>query len=54
MAHSFNPIGLKVTWNPTTGCDMISAGANICYSEVLARPFTGQMGYWTNVKMDLN
>ena len=26
----------KFTWNPTTGCDKISAGCKFCYAEVLA------------------
>lgn len=26
-----------VTWNPTTGCDKITAGCKFCYAEVMAR-----------------
>ena len=26
----------ELTWNPTTGCDKISAGCKFCYAEVLA------------------
>jgi len=26
-----------MTWNPTTGCDKISAGCKYCYAEVMAR-----------------
>lgn len=27
----------EMTWNPTTGCDKISAGCKYCYAEVLTR-----------------
>jgi len=27
----------EVTWNPTTGCDKISAGCKFCYAEVMSR-----------------
>lgn len=27
----------EATWNPTTGCDKISAGCKYCYAEVMAR-----------------
>src|SRR4030042_3276956 len=27
----------KVTWNPTTGCDKISAGCKYCYAEVMSK-----------------
>jgi protein gp37 len=27
----------EVTWNPTTGCDRISAGCDNCYALALAR-----------------
>ena len=27
----------QMTWNPTTGCDKISAGCKYCYAEVMAR-----------------
>ena len=27
----------EMTWNPTTGCDKISAGCKYCYAEVMAR-----------------
>ena len=26
----------QVTWNPTTGCDKISAGCKFCYAEIMA------------------
>jgi protein gp37 len=29
-----------VTWNPTTGCDKISAGCKYCYAEVMTRRLT--------------
>ena len=27
----------QTTWNPTTGCDKVSSGCKICYSEVLSK-----------------
>ena len=27
----------EMSWNPTTGCDKISAGCKFCYAEVMAR-----------------
>ncbi len=27
----------ELTWNPTTGCDKISAGCKFCYAEVMAK-----------------
>jgi len=27
----------EMTWNPTTGCDKISAGCRYCYAEVMSR-----------------
>lgn len=27
----------EMTWNPTTGCDKLSAGCKYCYAEVMAR-----------------
>ena len=27
----------EMTWNPTTGCDKVSAGCKFCYAEVMAR-----------------
>lgn len=27
----------QMTWNPTTGCDKISAGCKYCYAEIIAR-----------------
>ena len=27
----------EMTWNPTTGCNKISAGCKYCYAEVMAR-----------------
>lgn len=27
----------ELTWNPTTGCDKISAGCRFCYAEVMSR-----------------
>lgn len=27
----------EMTWNPTTGCDKLSAGCKFCYAEVMAR-----------------
>ncbi|RYD69215.1 MAG: phage Gp37/Gp68 family protein [Verrucomicrobiaceae bacterium] len=27
----------QLTWNPTTGCDKVSAGCKFCYAEVMSR-----------------
>ena len=27
----------EMTWNPTTGCNKISAGCKYCYAEVMTR-----------------
>lgn len=27
----------ELTWNPTTGCDKVSAGCKFCYAEVMSR-----------------
>jgi protein gp37 len=27
----------QMTWNPTTGCNKISAGCKYCYAEVMTR-----------------
>jgi protein gp37 len=27
----------EMTWNPTTGCDKVSAGCKHCYAEIMAR-----------------
>ncbi|WP_267460663.1 DUF5131 family protein [Pseudonocardia oceani] len=31
----------EVTWNPTTGCDRVSAGCDHCYALTLAKRFKG-------------
>jgi protein gp37 len=27
----------ELTWNPTTGCDKLSAGCKFCYAEVMTK-----------------
>ena len=27
----------ELTWNPTTGCDKVSAGCKYCYAEIMSR-----------------
>jgi protein gp37 len=27
----------ELTWNPTTGCDKVSAGCKFCYAEVMSK-----------------
>ena len=27
----------QMTWNPTTGCNKVSAGCKFCYAEVMSR-----------------
>jgi protein gp37 len=29
----------ELTWNPTTGCDKVSAGCKNCYAEVMTVDF---------------
>ena len=36
MAHS-SIEWTEMTWNPTTGCDKISAGCKFCYAEVMSK-----------------
>jgi protein gp37 len=31
----------QMTWNPTTGCDKVSAGCKFCYAEVMTRRLKG-------------
>ncbi len=37
----------ELTWNPTTGCDKVSAGCKFCYAEVMSRrlKYMGQEKY---------
>ncbi|MEO7923306.1 MAG: phage Gp37/Gp68 family protein [Chitinophagaceae bacterium] len=37
----------EMTWNPTTGCDKVSAGCKFCYAEVMAKRLQamGQIKY---------
>ena len=46
--HSPWPVGVRprrfssiewteLTWNPTTGCDKVSAGCKFCYAEIMSR-----------------
>ncbi len=27
----------ETTWNPTTGCDKLSAGCKFCYAEIMSK-----------------
>ena len=36
MASSFIE-WTELTWNPTTGCDKVSAGCKFCYAEIMSR-----------------
>jgi protein gp37 len=27
----------EMTWNPTTGCDKVSAGCKFCYAEIMSK-----------------
>ena len=27
----------EMTWNPTTGCDKVSAGCKYCYAEIMSK-----------------
>ena len=43
----------EMTWNPTTGCDKISAGCKFCYAEVMSRRLKamGVVKYRDNFKL---
>ena len=44
------------TWNPTTGCDKVSAGCKFCYAEVMSRRLMsmGQEKYQNNFRLTLH
>ncbi|UYZ62035.1 DUF5131 family protein [Hymenobacter weizhouensis] len=46
----------EMTWNPTTGCDKISAGCKFCYAEVLTKRLNamGQAKYANGFKLTLH
>ena len=46
----------EMTWNPTTGCDKLSAGCKFCYAEVMARRLKamGVEKYANNFKLTLH
>ena len=46
----------EMTWNPTTGCDKISAGCKFCYAEVMSRRLKamGQEKYRNGFKLTLH
>lgn len=46
----------EMTWNPTTGCDKISAGCKYCYAEVMTRRLKamGQEKYSHGFKLRLH
>jgi protein gp37 len=37
MAQSSSIEWTEMTWNPTTGCDKVSAGCKFCYAETMSR-----------------
>ena len=46
----------QLTWNPTTGCDKISAGCKFCYAEIMSRRLKamGVEKYKNNFKLTLH
>ena len=46
----------EMTWNPTTGCDKISAGCKYCYAEIMSRRLQamGQEKYKDGFKLRLH
>ncbi len=46
----------EVTWNPTTGCDKISAGCKFCYAEVMSKRLMamGQPKYRNNFELTIH
>ena len=59
----------EITWNPTTGCDKVSAGCKYCYAEVMTTMklpaeemvkkgnwnvnFEKELGYWSIVNVQI-
>lgn len=45
----------EATWNPTTGCDKVSAGCKFCYAETMAKRLKamGTPGYENGFKFSL-
>lgn len=46
----------ELTWNPTTGCDKLSAGCKFCYAEVMSRRLhaMGVEKYRNNFKLTVH
>lgn len=46
----------EMTWNPTTGCDKISAGCKFCYAEIMSRRLKamGQQKYKDGFKLRIH
>ncbi|MGB0432146.1 MAG: DUF5131 family protein, partial [Bacteroidia bacterium] len=46
----------ELTWNPTTGCDKVTAGCKFCYAEVMSRRLKamGVEKYKDNFKLRLH
>jgi len=46
----------EVTWNPTTGCDKISAGCKFCYAEVMSKRLQamGQPKYQNSFELTIH
>ena len=46
----------EMTWNPTTGCNKISAGCKFCYAEVMSRRLKamGQEKYKNGFKLTVH
>ena len=46
----------QMTWNPTTGCDKVSAGCKFCYAEVMSRRLKamGQEKYKNGFKITVH
>lgn len=46
----------EVTWNPTTGCNKVSAGCKLCYAEILSKRLKamGQSKYKNGFKLTLH
>lgn len=46
----------EMTWNPTTGCNKLSAGCKFCYAEIMSRRlhYMGQEKYKNNFKLTIH
>lgn len=44
----------EATWNPTTGCNKISAGCKNCYAETMTKRFENKWGKFNEIQLHLD